>query len=667
MDILKLFKAITLSVIAALLLVQQSMAAHSRNDFTAICYHSVRTLSQGDLSPDQFALASEHLLAQFEWLHANDFHPVSFDDILNAHKGVKPLPDKAVLLSFDDGYRNFYTTIYPLLKLYNYPAIFALVGSWLEVKPEDMVQYGEETLSRAHFLTWPQIKEMQDSGLVEFASHSYDLHRGILGNPQGNEQPAAITRKYDLQNQTYESDSHFKKRIHDDLARNSRLMEEKTGVRPRIIVWPYGAYSKETQEIAASLGMEYNFLLGEEQDNSIDTPQLITRELIEANPNTEDFAYMLNRTLRPDPERMVHIDLDYVYDDDPAQLARNLDLLLDRIKAYDISTVYLQAFADPDGNGNVDALYFPNRYLPMRADLFNRVSWQLRTRTGVQVYAWMPVLAFDLGEDHYTQYGVKEFSKQSLRSSQASYKRLSPFHATNRKIIHEIYADLGRYTHFYGILFHDDAYLTDFEDFSTPALDYYRQHGIKATLEEMTSTPHLVSRLATLKTEYLIDFTHELADTLRIYRPELRTSRNMYVRPVLQPESEQWFAQNLEKFVANYDTTAIMAMPYMEQVTTSHRQWFTQLLHTVKTRIPPFDPKNPKTPNLSKVLFELQAVDWEKKQPIPDSVLVEQIQFLLQNGINKVGYYPDTFHKNEPDLEQIRAVFSLRTFPYRRQ
>ena len=65
-------------------------------------------------------------------------------------------------------------------------------------------------------------------------------------------------------------------------------------------------------------------------------------------------------------QRVVHIDLDYVYDVDKKQQAKNLDKLIERIHNYGITTVYLQAFSDPDGNGVADALYFPNQYLPVR-------------------------------------------------------------------------------------------------------------------------------------------------------------------------------------------------------------------------------------------------------------------------------------------------------------
>jgi len=618
------------------------------------------------MSPDQFALDSQHLLIQFEWLYENGFHPISMNDLLAAQKGEKSLPEKAVLLSFDDGYLSFYSTIYPLLRLYNYPAVFALVGSWLEVADNKPVQYGDEELLRSNFLSWPQIREMQDSGLIEFSSHSYDLHKGIPGNLQRNTQPSAITREYNETTQHYETDEEYLNRIRTDLARNSDLIEEKTGKRPRIMVWPYGAYSKETQKIAATLGMDFNLALEDENQNQTTNLQTIYRKLIVANPDVSDFAYMLNRVPVPGPERMIHVDLDYVYDDNPEQQKRNLDMLLDRVKEFTISTVYLQAFADPDGDGNVDALYFPNRHLPVRADLFNRVAWQLRTRAGVKVYAWMPVLAFDLGDETFDQLGVKEYRDGNIRNTTASYRRLSPFNAKARKIINEIYADLGRYSHFHGILFHDDAYLTDFEDFSDAARQFYNKQGINGTVKDLTTNPDLVQLLAKIKTEYLINFTKELAETLRKYQPDIKTARNMYARPALDPVSEQWFAQNLERFVAHYDTTAIMAMPYMERAINPEK-WLAGLLEAVKKRIPPFDPNNPDRANMSKILFELQAKNWETGQPVQDTVLAAQIRYLLQNGINKIGYYPDNFHNNQPDLETIRTIFSLQTFPFRRK
>ena len=104
-----------------------------------------------------------------------------------------------------------------------------------------------------------------------------------------------------------------------------------------------------------------------------------------------------------------------------------------------MTTVYLQAFSDPDGDGVADALYFPNKYLPVRDDIFGRIAWQLQTRAGVQVYAWMPVLAFDLRKS------VKEaeyvIDSRTGKPSTKAYLRLSPYNKQNVEIIKSIYND----------------------------------------------------------------------------------------------------------------------------------------------------------------------------------------------------------------------------------
>ena len=102
-----------------------------------------------------------------------------------------------MLLSFDDGYASFYTRVYPLLKAFGYPAVLALVGSWLDAPEDATVMYGDQPVPRRNFMSWEQLREVAASGLVEIASHSYALHQGIIANPQGNLEPALTSRLYD--------------------------------------------------------------------------------------------------------------------------------------------------------------------------------------------------------------------------------------------------------------------------------------------------------------------------------------------------------------------------------------------------------------------------------------------------------------------------------------
>jgi biofilm PGA synthesis lipoprotein PgaB len=641
-------------VLLALLNATLALANPTTISYDVLCYHDIKDEVDGNLEKETTLLSTKHLASHLNWLSEHGYHPISVDDILAAQQGVKPLPTKPVLLTFDDGYQSFYTHVYPLLKLFNYPAVVALVGSWLDAAPNAMVDYGDEPMPRSMFLSTAQIKEMAQSGHIEFASHSYNLHRGIPMNPYGNTAPAAITHQYDANNKRYESSTAYIARITDDLKRNSDYIEQITGKRPRIMTWPYGRYNQTTLDIAKKLGMPITFSLDDntERPNSVQDLGKINRALIDANPNEQVLINILKNKVEYDRQRVVHIDLDYVYDKDEVQMWKNLDVLVERIKSLAPTTVYLQAFADPDGDGVADALYFQNRHLPVRADIFSRVARQLNTRSGVNVYAWMPVLSYDLpNKNLQTKLSV---SAVNPSKHTGTYRRLSPFSSEAKALIKEIYEDLAKHALFEGLIFHDDATLSDEEDNSQYALDVYeKQWQLPRSISAIQADSAKKAQWATLKSRWITSFTIELANAVKHYQPNLKTARNLYANAMLNPYSEAWLAQNYTDFLANYDYTAVMAMPNMEKVSNPN-QWLTSLVKHAK-----------QTPNgIKKTIFELQSFDWISKQPIQDAVLTEQFALLLRNDAQHIGYYTDDFIQNQPNVENIRPFMSAREFPY---
>jgi biofilm PGA synthesis lipoprotein PgaB len=348
----------------------------------------------------------------------------------------------------------------------------------------------------------------------------------------------------------------------------------------------------------------------------------------------------------------MHVDLDYVYDPNPIQQEANLGLLLDRVKTMGVSTVYLQAFADPDGDGEADALYFYNRHLPMRTDLFNRVAWQLRTRVGVQVYAWMPLLAFALGDESDQVQAWRADAEPT--PDPAHYRRLSPFSAHARRLIGEIYEDLAKHTPIAGVLFHDDAFLSDFEDAHPEALAAYRNAGLPDDIGALRDDERLLGLWTRLKADALHELTGELAARLRYWRPGVKTARNLYARTILEPTSFNWFAQSLPNFLEHYDYTAVMAMPYMEKAADADA-WLATLAARIEEIPGAFD----------KVVFELQSVDWRRdNEPVPATTLVRQMRLLERWGARHYGYYPDDFFNDQPTLKMLLPVMSLRTYPH---
>ena len=97
-----------------------------------LAYHDVVDNSSA-LTYD--AITLRNLAVQLDWLRQNGYRVVSVDDVVAAQQGQRPLPPKAVLLTFDDGYRSFYTHVYPLLRAFDYPAVLSVVGSFLDVPP----------------------------------------------------------------------------------------------------------------------------------------------------------------------------------------------------------------------------------------------------------------------------------------------------------------------------------------------------------------------------------------------------------------------------------------------------------------------------------------------------------------------------------------------------
>ena len=208
------------------------------------------------------------------------------------------------------------------------------------------------------------------------------------------------------------------------------------------MVWPYGRYNMQLVKTAKELGMPITITLDDGADQAKQSIQNMSRILIQGNMSTSALAQEIkNRELNLGdnnrPQKIMHVDLDYIYDPDPQQQERNLGHLLDRINGMGVNTVYLQAFSDPDANGSADRVYFPNRHIPMRADLFNRVAWQIQTRTQVQrLYAWMPLLAWELPkEDPVADELVETQQGKSGEHLNMGYIRLSPFSPEARQTI----------------------------------------------------------------------------------------------------------------------------------------------------------------------------------------------------------------------------------------
>lgn len=100
---------------------------------------------------------------QMDYLQSQGYQAVSMRDLINFFDSGTPIPKKSVILTFDDGYEDFYTNVYPILQAHNFKATLFL--------PTGLV-------GNPGFLTWDQIGQMRGSTLVYFANHTWS-HKSV--------------------------------------------------------------------------------------------------------------------------------------------------------------------------------------------------------------------------------------------------------------------------------------------------------------------------------------------------------------------------------------------------------------------------------------------------------------------------------------------------------
>ena len=200
-----------------------------------IMYHSIldNPSRQGDyvITPQQFE-------SDLQYLQANGYTTVVMADLIAYVQEGKPLPDKAVVLTFDDGYYNNYHYAHPLLQQYGMCAVISPIGVWSEHYTTHPDQRNHDNYSH---LTWEQLTEMVTSGTWEIQNHSYDLHHLDSG------QKGAAKRKD-------ESDEGYRLRLKNDLSTAQKLLVENVGDTPTTFAYPFGAISDISQEVLTEMG-----------------------------------------------------------------------------------------------------------------------------------------------------------------------------------------------------------------------------------------------------------------------------------------------------------------------------------------------------------------------------------------------------------------------------
>ncbi|HEV8437241.1 MAG TPA: polysaccharide deacetylase family protein [Methylomirabilota bacterium] len=219
-----------------------------------LCYHNLGAENKGRLT-----LAASKFQEQMRYLKANGYRVVSLGEFVEFTRLGRQLPQRSVVLTFDDGYRSFKEHAQPVLKELGFTATLFVYT--------DYVGAGRNALS------WQDLRELAAEG-VDIQAHTKS--HGDLRRTPG------------------ETDAQYARRMQTELVQPQELFQRYLGRRSSVIAYPYGSWDESVLGKVAEFGYVAGFSVRRQGNASFVRPFAGNRSQIYSEMTLEDFARNLN-------------------------------------------------------------------------------------------------------------------------------------------------------------------------------------------------------------------------------------------------------------------------------------------------------------------------------------------------------------------------------------
>ena len=191
-----------------------------------IMYHSILNDTK---KRDTYVSTAGSLKSDLTYLKNHGFKTVVIQDLIDYVNGEGSLPEKPVMITFDDGHYNNLYYVLPMLEEMDMKAVISIVGKYADAytqRPDPNPNYA--------YLSWSEIKQLQDSGRFEIQNHSYAMH--TLSDRRGSQRKEG------------ESEVSYCLMFNEDALKQQTLMLDHCGVTPTAFVYPFGLVCPEAQD-----------------------------------------------------------------------------------------------------------------------------------------------------------------------------------------------------------------------------------------------------------------------------------------------------------------------------------------------------------------------------------------------------------------------------------
>jgi len=228
-----------------------------------LMYHSISEHASPKYKP--FAVSPALFAEHMACLHQHAYTPITVTQFINARvKGSSALPERPVILTFDDGFADFFTGAFPTLLRYGFPATLYVTTAFVNGTSRWLRREGE---AARPMLTWNQLTEISAAG-IECGGHS---HR----HPQLDTLPLAQAQ--------------------DEIVHCKKLLEDHLGQEVSTYAYPYGYHSAAIKRLVQEAGYTSACTVKNAMSSEATDPFALVRLTVSPDTNLDALATLLTR------------------------------------------------------------------------------------------------------------------------------------------------------------------------------------------------------------------------------------------------------------------------------------------------------------------------------------------------------------------------------------
>ena len=231
-----------------------SLFQSAKGGIPVLNYHQIN-----DTEKNALTVNTEQFEAKMKYLSENGYTAITPADMLDAWENGTQLPEKPVIITFDDGYLDNYNHAFPVLEKYQLKATIFLISDYVNTYP--------------NYLTWSDVQDMQQSGLIDFESHTLS-HEELTKAPDLDEAKHQLTG-------------------------SKQAIEWNLGKQVNFIAYPCGEYNDDIEQATKDAGYRAAFTVNYGLAEPGEDPFILDRVPIFGSNSHTLLRFKLRLTLAP--------------------------------------------------------------------------------------------------------------------------------------------------------------------------------------------------------------------------------------------------------------------------------------------------------------------------------------------------------------------------------